>query len=84
MISIEGNKEITDDLILEELSIKPRNVYSVDIIKADAEIIETLYRRQGFFSTYVEPKVIKVDDSRVNLVFEVYEGKRSKIKKLIL
>ena len=82
LISIEGNKEITDDLILEELSIKSRNVYSVDVIKADAEIIETLYRRQGFFSTYVEPKIIKVDDSRVNLVFEVYEGKEAKIKKV--
>ena len=82
LISIEGNKEITDDLILEELSIKSRNVYSVDVIKTDAEIIETLYRRQGFFSTYVEPKIIKVDDGRVNLVFEVYEGKEAKIKKV--
>ena len=82
LISIEGNKEIADDMILEELSIKSRNVYSVDVIKSDAEIIETLYRRQGFFSTYVEPKMIKVDDSRVNVIFEVNEGTEAKIKKV--
>ena len=82
LISIEGNKEISDDLILEELTIKSRNVYSIDVIKSDADIIETLYKRQGFFSTYVEPKVIKIDDSRVNLVFEVYEGNEAKIKKV--
>ncbi|MAI29510.1 MAG: outer membrane protein assembly factor BamA [Rickettsiales bacterium] len=82
LISIEGNKEISDELILEELTIKSRNVYSIDVIKTDADIIETLYKRQGFFSTYVEPKVIKIDDSRVNLVFEVYEGKEAKIKKV--
>ncbi len=82
LISIEGNKEISDELILEELTIKSRNVYSIDVIKSDADIIETLYKRQGFFSTYVEPKVIKIDDSRVNLVFEVYEGKEAKIKRV--
>ena len=36
-------------LILEELTIKSRNVYSIDVIKSDADMIETLYKRQGFF-----------------------------------
>ena len=49
LISIEGNKEISDDIILEELSIKSRNVYSIDVIKSDASLIETLYRRLAFF-----------------------------------
>ncbi len=82
LISIEGNKEIADDIILEELSIKSRNVYSVDVVKSDADIIETLYRRQGFFSTYVEPKMIKLDESRVNVIFEVNEGKEATIKRV--
>ena len=69
-------------MILEELNVKSRNVFSADSIKSDAEMIETLYRRQGFFSTFVDPKIIKVDDSRVNVVFEVNEGKEAKIKKI--
>ncbi len=82
LISIEGNKEITDDLIIEEIQTKSRNVFSTDQIKSDAEIIQTLYKRQGFFSTFVEPKMIKVDESRVNVVFEVFEGKEARIKKI--
>ncbi len=81
-ISIEGNKEITDDIILAELITKSRNVFSTDQIKLDSEKILTLYKRQGFFSTFVEPKIIRVDENRVNLVFEVFEGKEATIKKV--
>ena len=82
LISIEGNKEITDEIILEEIGTRSRNVFSRDLIKIDSEKILTLYKRQGFFSTFVEPKIIKVDENRVNLVFEVFEGKEATIKKV--
>ena len=82
LVSIEGNKEITDDLILEEIETKSRNVFSTDQIKSDSDKIQTLYKRLGYFSTFVEPKMIKVDDSRVNIVFEVFEGKEARIKKI--
>ena len=82
LISIEGNKEITDEIILEEIGTRSRNVFSRDLIKIDTEKIITLYKRQGFFSTFVEPKIIKVDENRVNLVFEVFEGKEATIKKV--
>ncbi len=81
-ISVEGNKEVTDDIILAELITKTRNVFSTDQIKLDSEKILTLYKRQGFFSTFVEPKIIRVDENRVNLVFEVFEGKEATIKKV--
>ena len=68
-ISIEGNKEITDDIILEEIITRSRNVFSTDQIKLDSEKILTLYKRQGFFSTFVEPKIIRVDENRVNFSF---------------
>ena len=59
LISIEGNKEISDDMILEELNVKSRNVFQADSIKSDAEMIETLYRRQGF-STLLIPKLLRL------------------------
>ena len=34
------NNEISDELILEELTVKSRNVYSIDVIKSDADVIE--------------------------------------------
>ncbi len=82
MISIEGNNEISDEIILAELESKSRSVYSTDIIKNDVKKIQTIYKRSGYFSTFVEPKYIKLDQNRVNLVFEVYEGKEATIKKI--
>ncbi len=81
-ISIEGNTEISDEIILTELESKTRSVYSTDIIKNDVRKIQAIYKRSGYFSTFVEPKYIKLDQNRVNLVFEVYEGKEATIKKI--
>ena len=52
------------------------------LLKQMLKLLKHFIEDEGFFSTYVEPKIIKVDDSRVNLVFEVYEGKEAKIKKV--
>ena len=49
LISIEGNKEITDDIILEELITKSEMFFQPIRIKLDSEKILTLYKRQGFF-----------------------------------
>ena len=81
-ISVEGNAEISDEIILAELESKSRNVFSADLIKNDVKKIQTIYKRSGYFSTFVEPKYIKLDQNRVNLVFEVYEGKEATIKKI--
>ncbi len=81
-ISVEGNTEISDEIIIAELESKSRNVFSADLIKNDVKKIQTIYKRSGYFSTFVEPKYIKLNQNRVNLVFEVYEGKEATIKKI--
>ena len=37
LISIEGNNEISDEIILAELESKTRSVYSTDVIKNDVK-----------------------------------------------
>ena len=68
--------------MLAELESKPRSVFSTDMIKNDVKKIQNIYKRSGYFSTFVEPKYIRLDQNRVNLVFEVYEGKEATIKKI--
>ena len=41
-----------------------------------------MYKRLGFFSTYIEPKKINIGQNRINLVFEINEGLEAKIKKI--
>lgn len=81
-IAFEGNKEIKDETIKSEISLKPKNVFSSSKVKSDILKIQNLYKRLGFFSTYIDPKIIKLGQNRVNLVFEINEGLEAKIKKI--
>ncbi len=82
LIAFEGNSEIKDETLEDEVSLKIRNVYSTDRIKDDVLKIQNLYKRLGFFSALVEPKIIKLSGNRINLVYEIFEGSEAKIKKI--
>lgn len=81
-ISFEGNSEVKDITLSDELSLKEKNVYSSDKVKVAVLKVQNIYKRLGFFSTYVEPKLIRLEQNRVNLVFEIKEGLEAKIKKI--
>jgi outer membrane protein insertion porin family len=46
-----------------------------------ARIIE-LYKRQGRFAATVEPKMVSLDQNRVDVVFEINEGPKSKVRQI--
>jgi outer membrane protein insertion porin family len=82
-ISYEGNSHLKDDQLEKEISIRPRKILSkTDIQNAQQRILE-MYRRTGRFNAKVDPKIIKLDNNRVNLIFEITEGGVSNIQKII-
>jgi outer membrane protein insertion porin family len=46
-----------------------------------SRIIE-LYKRQGRFAASVEPKMVMLDQNRVDIVFEITEGPKSKVRQI--
>jgi outer membrane protein insertion porin family len=78
----EGNKRIKEENLQSEVRLKSRSVYSRAKVQADVERIQALYRRSGRYQAVVVPKVIVLDQNRINLVYEIDEGKKIKIKKL--
>ncbi len=81
-ISIEGNSEIKDDLLKPELKLRPREVFTQGRLKADVEKMQTLYRLKGYFATIITPKLIRREQNRVDVVFEVEEGKATKVSRV--
>jgi len=81
-ISLEGNKKIEDDKITPEIQLRPRVVYTRTKVQQDVEKILELYRRKGRFGVRVEPKVIELPQNRVDLVFEITEGKPTYVRKI--
>lgn len=81
-INIEGNKRLKDDELLELLESKPRYVFNPAVAEQDAELIAKAYADQGRLAAEVKPVIIRRPQNRVDLVFEVVEGKNSEIERV--
>jgi outer membrane protein insertion porin family len=79
-VAFEGNREVDKDTLQNEVQLKQRSVYTRARVQADVQRILDVYRRQGRFAASVEPKIIELDNNRVNLVFEINEGEATKVK----
>ena len=79
-VAFEGNREVDKDTLTNEVQLKQRSVYTRARVQADVQRILDVYRRQGRFAASVEPKIIELDNNRVNLVFEINEGDATKVK----
>ena len=81
-VNIEGNDVLTDERLLEIIDVQPRRVYNRSVaIEATRKLID-IYRASGRFAAVVEPKIIELDENRVDLVFEVNEGPLIKISSI--
>ncbi|PZQ54130.1 MAG: outer membrane protein assembly factor BamA [Novosphingobium pentaromativorans] len=81
-IILEGNKRIKDDKILPEIKVSPRQIFTRSKIRADVARIIELYKRQGRYAATVEPKMVMLDQNRVDIVFEITEGDKSKVRQI--
>jgi len=79
-VAFEGNSEVDTATLQNEVQLKPRAVFTRAKAQADVQRILDVYRRQGRFAAAVEPKLIELEQNRVNLVFEITEGNATKVK----
>ncbi|WP_121116880.1 outer membrane protein assembly factor BamA [Croceibacterium ferulae] len=81
-IVLEGNRRIKDDKILPEIQLEPRQIFTRSKVRADVARIIELYKRQGRFAATVEPQMVQLDQNRVDVVFEITEGPKSKVRQI--
>ena len=81
-IILEGNRRIKDDKIVPEIKLAPRQIFTRSKVRADVARIIELYKRQGRFAAVVEPKMVELAQNRVDIVFEIEEGPKSKIRQI--
>ena len=79
-IILEGNRRLKDDKITPEIRLAPRQIFTRSRARADVARIIELYRRQGRYAARVEPKIVQLDQNRVDVVFEIFEGDLAKIQ----
>jgi outer membrane protein insertion porin family len=81
-VIFEGNKALKQDKFDKEIKLKPRQIFTRTAVRQDVARIVELYRRQGRFAAVVEPKMVTLDQNRVDVVFEITEGAKSKVRQI--
>ncbi len=82
-VVFEGNKKVKDDTLSVEVQSKSRGSLNRNTVQADVQRIIEVYRRSGRYDVRVEPKIIERQTGRVDLVFEINEGDKTTIKKIV-
>lgn len=81
-IQFEGNRKLADDVLIQEIQLKPRQVYTRTKVQNDVKRMIDIYRRAGRFAATVEPKVIELPQNRVDIAFEIVEGDVTAVRKI--
>lgn len=81
-ISFEGNKRVKTEDLTSEVQLRPRVVYTRTRVQNDVQRILEIYRRSGRFAASVEPKIIQLEQNRVDLVFEIDEGQLTGVQQI--
>ena len=83
-IAFEGNKKLTDANLRAELQLRPRAVFTPQLAAADRQRLLDLYAKRGRYGATVEPKIIRLDQNRVNVVFEINEGETTLVSRIAI
>lgn len=78
-VLFQGNKKLKDAQLTGAVQLKPRGAFSQAALDADAATIKEAYKRVGRDDVTVGTKVMDLGENRVNVVFEINEGGRTKI-----
>ncbi len=81
-IGFEGNARLKDEDFAAVIGSQTRRVYSPDQAERDVAAIAALYAERGRINATVTPRIIRRNDNRVDLVFEIFEGGVTEIESI--
>ena len=78
-VLFEGNSSLKDDKLKDEVSVRPRGIFTRAKVQSDVGRILELYRRAGRISATITPQIVELPQKRVDLIFKIDEGPKSGI-----
>lgn len=81
-VLFRGNRKVKDPALEAAIKMQPRSVYSEDAAQADVDAIKEAYRRVGRSDVTVTPDIVDLGENRVNVVYNIVEGDRTKISSI--
>ncbi|GAA5540895.1 MULTISPECIES: outer membrane protein assembly factor BamA [Brucella] len=81
-VLFQGNKKIKDPDLTRAVQLKPRSPFDAATMESDKETIKAAYARIGRSDATVNARTVDLGQGRVNVVYEVNEGSRTKIENI--
>lgn len=81
-VVFEGNGAVSEDKLREEVTIAPRGIYTRARVQEDVGKIIELYRLSGRISATVTPKLVQLEQNRVDVIFEIDEGPETGVQSI--
>ena len=82
-VSIEGiDKDKIKDELLESISFKPRTSFNKIFLENDKDTITDILKKFGFYFSKIQILIKELDDNKIDLVYQIEIGEKSKIKKI--
>ena len=78
-VMVEGNDVLDSDILIAQLGIQPRRVYTKKVAIDGMQKLLEIYELSGRFGASIEPNIIELENNRVDLIFEINEGPLIKI-----
>ncbi|MER9424950.1 outer membrane protein assembly factor BamA [Mesorhizobium sp. M0317] len=78
-VLFQGNKKLKDNALAIAVQLKPRGTFSQATLDSDVEAVKAAYKRIGRDDAAVTTQIMDLGDNRVNVVFNINEGGRTKI-----
>ena len=79
-VNFEGNTALDDKALQKEVEVRERMIFTRAQAQSDTQRVLALYQKAGYYNVNVAPKVIRLQDNRVNLVFEINEQGKTTIR----
>jgi len=81
-INFEGNTTLKDENLSELIFSKERQTLSISKTEKDSDMIASAYADTGRISASITPKIVELSDNRVDLIFEITEGRITEVEKI--
>ncbi len=81
-IAFEGNHNVKDDVLRPVLQLRPRAVYTAQLVQADRQRLLDLYAKQSRYAVAIEPQIIRLAQNRVDVVFRITEGPETLVSRI--
>jgi outer membrane protein insertion porin family len=83
-VDFVGNRKITTEELQDKIDLKLGSVYNPVEVQKAREKLQDYYESEGYFEVQITPVVEKFADGDVKVVFNINEGRRMTIDRIVI